>query len=176
MLYGYLLHERFAQWPTTMRILPLTGDPITVPFVREQSEALANDLKQMLREANKAITQVHCGDLDEISLASPSVEACRFCRYRPTCEAYWSARLASADDRWPRDIAGQLVSIKPLGGGFRVLEIRSANGVTQMVRGVKAGALTVAENTAVRVCDLRAERAASVYSWRPTSYIGAADA
>lgn len=176
MLYGYLVHEHFGQWPTTIRILPLTGEPLTVPFIREQSEALANELKQMLRNTNEKITQVQRGDLDEASLASPSVEACRFCRYRPACAAYWSARMASADERWPCDIAGQLSSIKPLGGGFQVLEIRSADGVTQVVRGVKGGALTVAENTAVRVCGLRVERAANVYSWRPTSYIGSADA
>ncbi len=175
MLYGYLLHERFGQWPATMRILPLTGEPITVPFVREQSEGLANELKQMLREVNKEIAQVQSGDLDEASLAAPSIEACRFCRYRPICEAYWTARMASADDRWPRDIAGRLESIKPLGGGFRVLAIRSANGVTQVVRGIKRDALIVTENVPVRVCDLRPERAANVYSWRPTSYIGVAN-
>lgn len=177
LLYGYLVHERFQQWPKALRILPLAGEPISVPFVSAESETLAGELKQLLQATNQSIANILRSSGDEKTLASPSPQACRFCLFRPTCEAYWSARSANPDAGWPRDISGRLVSVKSLGGGFRVLEVRGLNGVTYVVRGVKQDALlSVAENDSVRICDLRTERAVNVYSWRPTSHIGVAGA
>lgn len=172
MLYSYLVHERFGQWPKTLRILPLRGDTVTVPFSPAEAEELAGKMKRILATANQIIDCVRSGNVDESELASPSPDSCRFCRYRPTCESYWVARNAQPQGSWPRDISGAIVGIKPLGNKFHVIEIRATDGAMMVVRGIQESAIQrIVSGMSVRVCDLKAERAANIYSWRPTSFI-----
>jgi CRISPR/Cas system-associated exonuclease Cas4 (RecB family) len=172
ILYSYLVHEKFRQWPKTLRILPLRGDPITVPFTPADAETLATEVKRALTSANQLIQKIGLGVSDESELASPSPEACKFCRYRPTCESYWSARSERPGASWPRDVSGMLIGVKPLGNKFHVLEIRGSNNATLVVRGIgELALLRIRNGMPVRVCDLKAERAMNVYSWKPTSFI-----
>jgi len=172
LLYSYLVHERFRQWPNTLRILPLRGDPVNVPFSPAEAEELADEMKRMLISANQVIDRIRGGGGDESELSSPSPDACRFCRYRPTCEAYWIARRKHPQASWPRDISGVIVGMRPLGNKFYVLEIRASDAATLVVRGIQEVALQrIVSRMTVRICDLRAERAVNVYSWRPTSFI-----
>lgn len=171
LLYSYLVHERFGQWPKTLRILPLRGDTVNVPFSPAEAEELADRMKRILATANRIIDNVRSGNVNESELASPSPDSCRFCRYRPSCESYWVARNAQPQGGWPRDISGAIVGIKPLGNKFHVIEIRSADGGMMVVRGIQESAIErIVSGMSVRVCDLKAERAANVYSWRPTSF------
>ncbi len=99
LLYSYLVHEQFGRWPTTLRVLPLHSDPITVPFVPAEAQELAERMKARLIDANELIGKVRAGSACESELASPSVESCRFCRYRPSCESYWEAMTSVIDGK-----------------------------------------------------------------------------
>lgn len=174
LLYSYLVHEQFGRWPKTLRVLPLHGEPITVPFAPVEAQELAERMKAILIDANQLIANVRAGRANESELASPSVESCRFCRYRPSCESYWEARRGSPQACWARDVSGVVITRKLIGGGFHVLEIHGAEGETMIVRGIRESALVeIASGMAVRICDLKGERAANVYSWRSTSYVWA---
>jgi hypothetical protein len=172
MLYSYLVHERFGRWPKTLRILPLRGDPVSVPFSPDEAQGLADKMKQILAATNQVIEKVRIGSIDESELASPAPDSCRNCRYRPTCEGYWIARNSQPQLSWPRDVSGSVSAIKSLGNRFYVVEIRTADAAMIVVRGIQESAiLSIAIGMTVRICDLKAERAAKVYSWRPTSFI-----
>jgi len=92
MLYAYLLHERFGQWPKSLKIITLRGETIEVPFSPDEAENLAAQMKQRLIETDKSIGEVIEGKRLTNTLASPSPEVCRFCRYRPSCASYWEER------------------------------------------------------------------------------------
>jgi len=171
MLYSYLLHEMFGRWPQTLRVLPLHGEPIEVTALPSEIIVLADWIKQALKEANWFIAEVLAGRRPESELASPSPNACRFCRFRLTCEAYWAARNQDIDQSWPRDVTGRVTAIKPLGRGLNMAELMESTGRTLVIRGVPTTAHTAEQyETSIRVCGLKAERAAGVYSWCPTSF------
>jgi hypothetical protein len=172
MLYAYLMHQKVGQWPKTLKVQPIHGDAIEVNATPMEIESLVRELGRMLVETNQLISQVLSGKSDEAALASPSVDACRFCRFRLSCESYWEARDRNPDQSWPRDICGRISAIKALGSGLKMLELSGSGDATFVIRGVPESALVGDKRgEQVRACDLKAERAVGVFSWRPTSFI-----
>jgi hypothetical protein len=172
MLYAFLIHEKFGEWPRSLRIIPLTGDPIDLPFDSNEVIAIASAVKLTLARANELIARVRQRQSDEKSLAAPSPDACRFCRFRLTCDAYWQARQTSSESSWPWDVTGEIASARALGSKISLVELRNAGAGPLVIRGINNLASQNSRvGLAVRVCDLKAERAVGVFSWRPTSVI-----
>jgi RecB family exonuclease len=177
MLYGYLVHEKFGQWPRILRVLPLHGDPVEVNASPSEITSLANGMRQALEKANSHIGEILAGRRQETDLASPSPEACRYCSFRLTCDAYWAAKQKHSNQGWPRDLSGSITAIIPLGNAITVTEIGGDVKTTRVIRGLPNSVFSkVRHGVHIRVCDLKAERAAGVYSWRPNSFLWQAQA
>jgi hypothetical protein len=97
-IYGFLVHENLGWWPTKGTLLPLGGagvevqlDPVTC--TQEATEAVT----LLARYNDKVKTSASLQDM-----ASPSVEACRWCQYKLLCQPFWDAASAA----WSRQLDG----------------------------------------------------------------------
>lgn len=170
-LYAFLIHENENVWPS-IEIQQLNGPPLEVAYEPAEIQALVRHLIDKRSAVNATVEEVLLGKTPESTLASPSPSACRFCVYRPTCDAYWSARATWDSAVSPPDIHGRLTSITSQAGGFSVLEIAAPDGPNtvrafrqSMIRG--GNELRIAVN--IRVCELWKERAPRMFSCRPIS-------
>lgn len=97
-IYGFLAHENLGWWPTKGTLLPLGGAGVEVELdpatcTREATEAIT----LLERYNDKRRTASPARDL-----ASPSVEACRWCPYKLLCQPFWDA----ASPAWSRQLDG----------------------------------------------------------------------
>ena len=112
-LYAMLVKDSKGEWPARLELIPLFGDPVEVPFNRDECSALAAEAKTELAAVNRRVAEVKSGRANPSSLASPSADACRFCSWRPSCVAYWRARPTLPETPWPHDASGRLHKRKP---------------------------------------------------------------
>ena len=174
-LYAYLLYDRDGVWPASIRIQPLNGEAIAVEFTPEEVETLACEVREKLGKANETISGVLDGKIEEAQLANPSPLNCRFCTFRISCAAYWSARKLWLGETAPPDLEGILTSVTEQSGGFYLLGLETDEGAAavrgfrlQFVRGSKR---TPTTGEGARVCEMRKERAPRTFSCRPMTVL-----
>lgn len=128
MLYAALWAQDTGTWPIRLELLPLTGDPVQVPFEPAECLALIEHARTILRDLNTYIASESARAEIECSrdIASPSPEVCGMCQYRPLCPAYLRAdKFGEVDPRWPKDIIGVVNSIDILQNSKLRLSVRS---------------------------------------------------
>ncbi len=110
-LYAALYYQTYDIWPTRLTIVTLDEKESDIEFKTIECEELLNEATKLLGEVNRRISTIK----SEEELASPTVENCRYCVYRPACSAYWKRRDSSND--WPLDITGHLEQVNLLKNG-----------------------------------------------------------
>lgn len=141
-LYAALYVGTAGSWPAGLELVPLQGQPVAVPFDRQECEALLAEAVAALREVNAVIASQ--GDSPgevERRLARPGEQTCRQCVYRPACAAYRIAREGdAAGGDWPEDVWGELQDVKRLGNGKLLLAVAGDEGrEARQVRGISPG-------------------------------------
>ena len=116
-LYAALYRLKFAVWPIRLEVVPLQGSPMGVVFEPEDAEHLLAEASKFLRLANQRIAEVENGSADNTDLASPQAAHCRLCLFRPTCQAYWTAKQQELQEKWPADVQGFVRETKRLRNG-----------------------------------------------------------
>jgi len=136
-LYAALYRLKCGTWPIRLEVIPLQGSPAEVAFEREESERLLAEASIFLQFSNQRIAKVQNGDAEITSLASPKAVHCRFCLFRPACQAYWSARQMNLEEKWPADVRGFLKEMTRLRNKkvcLRILQKDSSSSTCVTVR------------------------------------------
>ena len=136
-IYAALYAETFDEWPVRLEVVPLSGNSYVVPFDRIDCANLVEESRAILTEINRAIASMPPASLQRV-LANPIPTTCAYCKYRPACEPYWSARSRTGDDGWPADVKGVLKEIRILGNSRIVLQLLTADGLIN-IRGLSSG-------------------------------------
>jgi hypothetical protein len=178
MLYAAIIREREGRWPARAELESLDGSAVAV-IALEPLECLAllARAKRLLAATNASVDAVLQDPARNLRpLASPGAEQCRYCEFRPACEAYWETREANAGE-WPDDIRGVVKRKTLLGIGTVMLEIGTPNGAAPpvRVRGLEPGRhpalAAAAEGERVIVCNLRQDRASGALSQTPLTAV-----
>jgi PD-(D/E)XK nuclease superfamily len=118
-LYAALFAAKHGRWPAKLEVVPLQGPTRDVPFQVSEGNQLLEEAVSSLKQLNEKISQVTTSPTanDAIRMfANPVSSNCRFCAFRPCCEAFQTAKdVAAIDTDWPRDIWGVVCDFKILG-------------------------------------------------------------
>ena len=127
-IYAALYAESFGEWPSSLQVVPLSGDRQEVSFSKSDSSRLLSEARAAVRRLNTLISTRSETSLPLI-LANPGIKTCAYCQYRPACGPYKSARDEANTDNWPSDVIGILADVKELGNGKLMLRILTENGL-----------------------------------------------
>jgi hypothetical protein len=131
-LYAAMYEATFKQWPYKLEIVPLNGTAESVEYDRDECrDVLAraiNDLTALNAEIEKH--EHHAEEL-QYRLAHPSIEACRYCPFRPACLPY--RELCPTFDRngWV-DVIGQFDQITTLGNATLSVNVKVGTDVVRI--------------------------------------------
>ena len=134
-LYAALYSETFGEWPSSVELMPLRGEPMTIAVDPAECRELLQHAKDTRLSVNKRIDAALKKGAEAIpSLANPSVSNCRFCLWRPACSAYTEQSQRSPDPDWPADLVGTLTSLRTLGKGRLLVIVTDSAGEQKRVR------------------------------------------
>ena len=111
LLYAALFQLNCGVWPIRLEVVPLQGQPITIPFDTGEAQRIFKDASTFLYEANQRIEEVKNRHKEIIELATPRVANCMLCLFRPMCRAYWLARTQEVQGKWPTDVRGTVIEM-----------------------------------------------------------------
>jgi len=118
-LYAALFASKYGRWPRKLQVVPLQGPERDVSFEPAGCNKILDEAISSLKQLNEQIGEVsrsHSVTKAVLKFATPISSNCRFCGFRPGCEAYHLAKEASpTDPNWARDVWGVI-------GDFKILE------------------------------------------------------
>jgi len=168
-LYAALYWSSHGRWPNRLELVPLLGPAVVVPFESAECLDLLQQAKQTLRSINFKIRTIIAEHRSIAELATPSGEACRFCEFRPGCEAYWDRRADIDSSEWPIDVRGRVVRQKTFSAGTTTIELESAeDGARYRVTGLRVARYPTLggnrEGSFLAVYNLRRQAAPATFS------------
>lgn len=155
-MYAALYRDHFDVWPTSLELVPLTGEPLAVPCDHGECSRVLDDAKSWCVSINMRLKKLSGQSSDAViaSLAEPSPDVCAQCVYRPHCEPYYAARSAdSGDTEWPIDLFGEITGRQALKNGTLALRVRDESGKEFNIRNVSPD--NARHPTAGSVCEGR---------------------
>jgi len=111
-LYAALYYSVEKVWPTRLVLLELDQKEHVVEFNKNECLELLDSAKRDLEEINKNIAS----RFNPEDFSSPSPESCKYCGYRPICNAYWKKK--QDNDKWPIDVIGEIKEKRTLGNSL----------------------------------------------------------
>lgn len=137
-LYAAIYAISKGVWPARLELVPLQGAALEVPFTHAECETLLGEARNAMTRINSIVANGSSEDA-AATLAAPSARACRYCLFRPTCNAYKRARQISNEDDWPADVWGTVEEKRLLGNGKVLLTIESNQDRRRIaIRGLSA--------------------------------------
>lgn len=122
-LYAALFHSERKVWPKRLLLVGLDQKEHNITFTEKECQQI---LEKAIHDINSINQQIAEGKKPE-NLATPSPKACHYCKFRPICKAYWSAK-GQPKDGWPIDVVGEVKENKILGNGLRRVIISTDRG------------------------------------------------
>ena len=86
-LYGLMEHETTGAWPDELVLMPLAGEPVSVPASPETSVELGRDAVRLPDQYEARVPGAQP--------ATVAVEVCSTCPYAVDCPPFWAAYDAS---------------------------------------------------------------------------------
>lgn len=124
LLYAYLWHEQYGEWPSRTMLIPLDGPEIEIPVDPSRSVELAETARGQLAAFNRA--------LPSHLVATPSASACRYCRHVLGCDEF-SRQINSSWAPALLALAGFVIAVETAENGGRSLAIEvTAGSVAQI--------------------------------------------
>jgi hypothetical protein len=136
-LYAALYAQTTGIWPARLEIVSLVGKIIQVDFLEAQCNALLAEAEQLLETTNLRMDTAESAVVAQTRLASPSDDACRYCRYRPVCKPYLELARGYPGP-CPRDVIGVAEGVYALGNSKVLLTIQTST-VEVRIRGLEPG-------------------------------------
>ena len=130
MLYAALYHIKTGRWPVRLEVVPLHGEPVELTYNPKDAECLLAEANRLLRTANARIGEVEGGRANITGLANPRASTCRFCLFRPACQAYWLARELDPHAKWPSDVTGVIKAMTHLRNGKVCLRLAKGDSAS----------------------------------------------
>lgn len=132
MLYAALYRLTNGVWPVRLEVVPLQGAPVAVAYETGEAQRLLAEATAVLHDANRQIAKVESGRKGIVELASPRVENCGLCLFRPACQAYWLARGQGkgAQAKWPADVRGSVYETTRVRNGKMCMRIAQSESPT----------------------------------------------
>jgi hypothetical protein len=132
-LYAALHADTHGAWPLRLELMTVNGDIVEIPFNPNECETLLNEAKKFAAVLWGRVTDVRNGHRQIGAIATPD-DACRWCRYRPVCQAYkqWS-EVQSEEASWRADVWGEVRKLGTTRRGLAVLELDTDKGKTQVL-------------------------------------------
>lgn len=122
LIYAALEHDQIGSWPSRVVLVPLDPkrSPVVVPIEPAEARSAQSELSGALEQYNEAVKK----QVAPASMANPSADTCRFCRFAPRCPAFWDAASESWADDGVVAVAGTILrtSAAHSGGVTVVLE------------------------------------------------------
>lgn len=148
-LYAALYHAVHGAWPIRMKLIGLDNSVYSIEVNSLECERLLESGERFLDEINNLISR----GTNSKDFAKPSIEACKYCQYRPACEKYWECRQDNG--KWPIDLKGIVKEKKQLlNGYYRIVVETGTRNVA--IRGLSThrNPFLEAEIKEVLFCDL----------------------
>jgi CRISPR/Cas system-associated exonuclease Cas4 (RecB family) len=104
LAYAYLFHERHKVWPATATIQYVNGERQSFPVSPAEAKEVAQAMVRTLETVSTSTDDV-------LDLATPSVDACRWCSFKAACSPFFAA----VDESWElheRDVLGTVQGIE----------------------------------------------------------------
>ncbi len=102
LVYAFLVNKETDQWPDKVAIEDASGRRWEEPVVPDEASRIVEEIIQAKEGFNGAVESKVLREL-----AAPASETCRWCTYRPVCDAYWE----SLTTEWQHgSVAGRLAS------------------------------------------------------------------
>ena len=127
-LYCAIFFESRGRWADVLEIVPVAGDPVTIPVDKTKCQAILQSAKEALYRINNVIefaTDVSDGVLE---LASVTPTGCARCEFRPGCQAYKRKVTLDTDEKWPYDVIGQVAEIASFPNGSTAITVKTKFG------------------------------------------------
>ena len=157
-LYAALYFERVGSFPNKLLIKTLEGQEYEIPFDNKECLELLTKAKGKFNEINNIIE----GESDWNILANPSLDACKYCRFRPICLSYWQTKESNSWDT--TDVSGKVTDIVELNNGLRI-SLKN-NDEMIYVRGLNADKhkeLIDSQGKLVRILNLKPDSSKNYY-------------
>lgn len=131
-LYCAIFFESRGRWADALQIVPVAGDPVTIPAERTKCVAILQSAKDTLRRINKVIEGASDIEHGSLELASVSPNGCARCEFRPGCQAYKCRTTSDTDEKWPHDATGQVAEIASFPNGSTAITVKTQCGLTRV--------------------------------------------
>ncbi|TKH04818.1 PD-(D/E)XK nuclease family protein [Peribacillus simplex] len=155
-IYAALFYENLNDWPSAIKIQGLNGEEFSINYCKDECVKLLDQARELFYHVNDLVTRfVNYTELQK-HLAKPTPEHCRYCGFRPLCNAYWKMRESSPQLKWGNDIRGQFKSLTTLGNGTHLLKIKSGLK-TYKIRGLKPDRHRIVDGSFVSIYNLSAD-------------------
>jgi hypothetical protein len=115
VLYAGIVYETLNRMPTKLILTDINNEFQFLDFSFDEVIEELKIARRWLVAINKKISNSKTAN-DLIELAQPSAIACKYCKSRPACPAYWNARRTKVDE-WPEDVDLKVDSIITLENG-----------------------------------------------------------
>lgn len=125
-LYAAIFHAERREWPSSLKIMLISGRPIEIEFTQDECKELLKEVYELFYKVNSIINKKTSENESLLSeLAKPSPNICHFCSFRPVCTPYWNARKSLPNGSWPNDIYGTIEESGPWGKDRIYLKLKT---------------------------------------------------
>ena len=126
-MYAALYAESCGEWPTSLELVPLSGEMREVVLERAECLNLLDEARVALKDLNATVLAYPSDSLPSL-LARPNPVACSFCPYRPACKPYQTIIAETSGDGWPLDVVGVVIRVRQLGNSKLMLQLNTHGG------------------------------------------------
>jgi hypothetical protein len=135
-LYAAIYAAMTGKWPSELQLVPVAGNPVAIPFTRDECRELLQAAVELRRATNEIVASSSSLEKRMERLADPAPAECVHCAYRPYCAPYAMATHHEPARRWPADAQGVLKDRVELGNGRLLLAVETSAGEVIQIRGV----------------------------------------
>jgi RecB family exonuclease len=118
LLYALMWESQHGDWPFRLSIQTLDGRQLSVDVDPQEAHATASEAMMALSSYNNSVK--HLSDPER--LAKPSADTCRYCSFRVTCPAYFSA-LNPTWAYWAKSVRGRITALTPVSNDHVVISL-----------------------------------------------------
>jgi hypothetical protein len=112
IFYAGLYFLRYGNWPTKLSVMDNLGKRVNIQYSPSEAMELIDNAQSMMLSLNSIIDNGSISESEKLNLfARPSPTSCKFCSYRPSCNAYITKKKTDPQTTWPSDLFVEIIHI-----------------------------------------------------------------
>jgi CRISPR/Cas system-associated exonuclease Cas4 (RecB family) len=112
IFYSGLYFFCYGVWPTKLSVMDNLGKRVNIPYSPSDAKDLIDSAQSMSFSLNSVIDNASISESEKKNLfARPSPTSCKYCNYRPSCNAYICKKMTDRQTRWPTDLFVKIIRI-----------------------------------------------------------------